>query len=145
MLEIKTFAPGSGNESYKPVRIAVFIEEQHVPPEEEFDEIDRSSAWHVVYFQDGVPVATGRYSDEGGGNFRLGRIAVSRSMRGTGLGRRLMETMIRGAREHGARCLHLSAQVQAVGFYEKLGFALCAGVHDECGIPHRKMKRDLDV
>ena len=145
MLERKTFAPGAGDESYKPVRIEVFIEEQHVPPEEEFDETDRSGAWHIVYFKDGVPVATGRYTDEGGGNFLLGRIAVRKSMRGTGLGRQLVEAMIEGAKEQGARCLHISAQVQAIGFYEKLGFSVCAGVHDECGIPHRKMKRALDI
>ncbi len=141
MLTCTVLKPGEDIKDCAAVRIEVFVEEQHIPLSEEFDD-DDARATHILYQAGSAPVATGRILDLGDGKFQLGRIAVRKRMRGTGQGRTLMEGMMREARAQGARTLHISAQVQAIGFYEKLGFVVCADVHDECGIPHRNMVRE---
>lgn len=138
MIECKTIEPGMSDEAYRAVRMEVFVREQNIPMEEEFDEWD-TVAWHIVLFEDGLPVATGRCLRTGENEYKLGRIAVVKRSRGTGLGRQVMEAMMAGAKEKGAETMWLSAQVYAIGFYEKLGFSVCDGVHDECGIPHKNM------
>ena len=138
MIACKVIEPGMADEGYRAVRIEVFVREQNIPIEKEFDEWD-AAAWHIVLLEDGVPVATGRYLCTGENEYKLGRIAVVKQKRGTGLGRQVVEAMMDGAKAIGAEVLWLSAQVQAIGFYEKLGFSVCDGVHDECGVPHRNM------
>ncbi len=124
------------------VRLEVFCEEQGYRPDMELDEMDKS-ARHVVAFDGEVPVATGRLYVRRPGVVGLGRIAVRRSHRGTGLGAQLVREMLRRAKELGAQQAELDAQCRAIPFYEKQGFTVCGEEHMDGHVPHREMKQDL--
>jgi predicted GNAT family N-acyltransferase len=117
------------------IRHAVFIVEQSVPEEIEIDEHD-ADARHVLAFVDGVPAGTGRVTDRG----RIGRMAVLAEFRGRGIGRQILDTLIDTGRDLGAEKLALSAQCQAVPFYERAGFVLQGEIYTEAGIEHQWME-----
>ncbi|MFZ9812150.1 MAG: GNAT family N-acetyltransferase [Burkholderiaceae bacterium] len=119
-----------------PVRQRVFVQEQGVPQEEEWDEQDRICRHAVVRIGD-QPVATGRLLPDG----RIGRMAVLAEFRGRGLGRVILRSLIDEAAARGVEGIFLHAQTQALGFYEKEGFYAEGEEFFECEIPHRKMLR----
>ena len=117
-------------------RAMVFIAEQKVPRELEFDEDDKT-AEHFISF-DARHMVTGcaRLLDNG----RIGRVAVLRPFRGRGIGEAVMKTVLERAKARGMKDVHLAAQVQAMPFYERLGFEPFGDEFDEAGIPHRMMR-----
>lgn len=125
----------------RPVRQAVFVEEQGVPAEEEWDWQDEISR-HAVALHQGRPVATGRLLSLGGhsGVARIGRMAVMAERRGKGLGREVLLALRQEACRLGIRDLVLHAQVHAQDFYARYGFEPEGEVFDECGISHRLMQ-----
>jgi predicted GNAT family N-acyltransferase len=123
------------------VRIAVFVEEQQIPREEELDELD-ASAVHCVGYDDGKPVAAGRLvTAEGYG--KIGRMAVLPSHRGRGIGRAVLDELEREAASRRLPMVKLSAQLSAAGFYDRAGYARVGDVYDEVGIPHIAMEKRL--
>lgn len=118
------------------VRAMVFIAEQKVPRELEFDEDDKT-AEHFISF-DARHMVTGcaRLLDNG----RIGRVAVLRPFRGRGIGEAVMKTVLERAKARGMKDVHLAAQVQTMPFYERLGFEPFGDEFDEAGIPHRMMR-----
>lgn len=119
------------------VRMAVFVEEQGVPPWEEMDEYDETAA-HFLAEEDGRVVATARLVDKGDGIGKIGRVAVARECRGRGIGRELMRhVMAAGFRTH--HTLILDAQLPVIPFYEALGFVAEGDVFLDAGIEHRRM------
>jgi len=135
----KWFAPGEDCPDGEKIRLEVFVAEQNVPLEEEIDEADQH-CWHVVLYEDGSPVATGRLLEEGGNVWHPGRISVRNKYRGKGIGANLVHALIEKGRELGAVQLNLVAQCHAEGFYERCGFV---SLHEHCvdaGILHVKMK-----
>jgi predicted GNAT family N-acyltransferase len=118
------------------VRYAVFVEEQGVPEELEQDEQDPLCR-HALLLIDGQPVATGRLEADG----HIGRIAVVRSHRGKGLGSRIVTFLEDTAKAHGLRRVYLGAQLQAISFYEKLGYRCYGDEFMDAGIPHRHMEK----
>jgi len=129
---------GADRPQLQQVRRAVFIEEQEVSEDEEWDDDDLVSI-HVLATRNREPVGTGRLSPAG----KIGRIAVLSEVRGQGIGRRIMEMLIQEALHRGLLDVHLNAQVHAIPFYEKHGFKAYGEVFDEAGIPHRRMRRSL--
>ena len=125
------------------IRRKVFIEEQGVSGEEEMDSTD-GSAVHLLVQDGQKPVATGRML-VADGLCMLGRVAVMQEERGKGYGDLVMRMLIRRAFEEGYDTQYIHAQVQARGFYEKLGFVACGDEFDEAGIPHISMRRQGDV
>lgn len=124
------------------LRRAVFIEEQGIAEAEEWDDLD-STAIHLLAWQDGQPVGTARILLQGTTG-KIGRVCVLPEARGTGLGRKLIKAAMDVLRaRHGLTTARLGAQVQAMGFYEKLGFRPVDGVYDDAGIPHQDMMREL--
>ena len=122
------------------VREAVFIVEQGIPPELEWDEHDVASRHALARTPiDGRPVGCGRLLPDG----HIGRMAVLVECRGQGVGRQILNTLVNVAREDGMTMLQLHAQVHAVGFYEQAGFAADGPPFDEAGIPHQRMVRAL--
>jgi predicted GNAT family N-acyltransferase len=117
------------------LRRAVFVVEQHVPEDLEWDEADAVSLHALAQDADGLPVGTGRLLPDG----HVGRMAVIRERRGEGAGRALLEFLIGQARRQGMRSLQLHAQTHAVGFYARQGFVVQGGEFLEAGIPHRLM------
>jgi len=124
------------------IRRRVFIEEQRVPEEIELD-ADDSQAFHALAILDGNPIGCGRMVEQGRGEVKIGRMAVIRDFRKTGVGADILRFLVGRARLRGFRKATLHAQLKAEGFYLKQGFIAVGGVFDEAGIAHRRMERDL--
>ena len=122
------------------IRKQVFIIEQNIPEEEEWDDQDMISDHFVVYDQD-QPISTARLLQ----NNSVGRVAVLKTYRGQGIGRMIMLEIIRQAHQQDRTFLQLSSQVHAISFYEKLGFSIEGDAYDECGIPHIKMQLVIET
>ena len=121
-----------------PIRFTVFVEEQGVPREIELDEHDAASI-HVVAFEDGKPVATGRLLPDG----HIGRMAVLKDWRRRGVGALMLKALVERAKARGDTEIVLAAQVRAVPFYRAHGFSAEGDVYMEAGIPHQDMRRRL--
>lgn len=118
------------------VREQVFVREQGVPVELEWDEFDLQSQ-HVVAESAREAVGTGRLLPDG----HIGRMAVLESWRGQGVGSDLLEALLRLARERGLRRVRLNAQSRAAAFYARHGFIVEGEEFIEAGIAHRSMWR----
>jgi YbgC/YbaW family acyl-CoA thioester hydrolase len=125
------------------VRTEVFVEEQRIPKEMEWDEADHTAVHAVAYNRMGRPLATGRLLQHAPGVAKIGRMAVSRVLRGTKLGREILESLAEAARARGDHEVLLHAQRSAEGFYQRLGFTVRGEPFDEVGIPHVEMVRSL--
>jgi predicted GNAT family N-acyltransferase len=123
----------------RPVRDKVFIEEQRVPQELEWDEWDESSDHAVAVDAAGNAIGTARLLPDG----RIGRMAVLKERRGKGVGAALLRAMLDRARERSMMRAVLHAQVRAAGFYRRFGFRERGGEFLEAGIPHVEMTLDL--
>ena len=123
----------------RPVREKVFIEEQRVPRELEWDEWDERSDHAVARDMKGQAIGTARLLPDG----RIGRMAVLREWRRRGVGAALMEALLRQARGQSVSRVTLHAQTQAAGFYRRFGFSERGGEFLEAGIPHVEMTLEL--
>jgi len=123
------------------LREQVFVHEQGVPMDIEMDDLD-AEADHFIARLGGRAVGTGRLVVEDGTGV-LGRLAVARAARGTGLGKALVAEIERRAAERGLEAVELHAQVHARGFYEHLGYVPEGDVFDEAGIPHITMRKPV--
>ena len=122
------------NEGCAAVRKAVFMEEQGF--QQEFDDVD-DRAYHVL-IQDGErPVATGRLFTEDGETYLIGRVAVLSAY----LGEHVVTALEQQAKACGAKCITLSAQCRAAGFYEKLGYTKTEEYHMDEFCPHVTMRK----
>jgi predicted GNAT family N-acyltransferase len=119
------------------VRAIVFMEEQGVRWDLEFDEFD-ASALHILGVDNGEPFACGRIRVHGT-TALLGRLAIRSNWRGKGHGAELLDFMLATARSHGCTSFELHAQTHAIGFYARRGFAQQGDTFDEAGIPHVTM------
>ncbi len=120
------------------VRRAVFIVEQQIPEDMEWDADDALCLHALAEDAAGNPVATGRLLADG----HIGRIAVLADWRGRGVGAAIFEYLIGAAERRGYAELLLNAQTHAVGFYARFGFAPCGPEYMEAGIPHLPMRRE---
>ena len=120
------------------IRELVFIQEQDIPENEEWDDLD-SVSLHFIVWDDTTVIATARLLP----NNSIGRVAVLKSHRGLGIGFKLMQEIILVARQEQRKFLELSAQVHAISFYEKLGFQCKGHEYLDCGIPHITMKMEM--
>ena len=125
------------------IRLEVFVGEQHVPPDEEMDDLD-ATAIHVLASVDGQPIGTGRLIVVDAENARIGRMAVRKTHRGTGVGAAILDRLVDEARSRGIRTLTLSGQLHAIPFYERFGFVAHGDVYLDAGIEHRTMERPVD-
>ncbi len=125
------------------IRREVFIEEQGIPAEMEWDAADASCLHAVARNRFGVPLATGRLLEHVPGVAKIGRMAVLRSMRGTQIGRQVLEALMAKARQLGDREVLLHAQLSAENFYLRAGFQRRGEPFEEAGIAHVEMVRLL--
>lgn len=121
------------------VRQVVFVEEQAVAPDFEWDELD-ASAIHLLALFDNQPVACLRIIDY----HKIGRMAVLKEWRGLGLGNALLLEAIKICKAHGSKSMHLSAQTHAIKFYRKAGFKVTSVEYCDVHIPHVDMQLDLN-
>lgn len=117
----------------------VFVIEQQVPEELEWDDADAESVHALALDGEGRPIGTGRLLPDG----HIGRMAVVREWRRRGVGSAILEWLMASARRQGLGALHLHAQTHALGFYARHGFAAHGETFSEAGIPHRKMSLSL--
>ncbi|MCK4546129.1 MAG: GNAT family N-acetyltransferase [Candidatus Eisenbacteria sp.] len=122
------------------IRETVFIKEQNVPEELEWDGLDPDCAHVLAYDEDGEAVGTGRLRADG----HIERMAVLEEWRGRGIGDRLLHKLLDLAREKGFSRVTLWAQTHAIPFYERHGFQAVGGEFMDAGIPHREMQVSLD-
>ncbi len=127
----------------QPIRTAVFVDEQKVPAEMERDAADAGAVHALARNRLGLAVGTGRLlaSDGPGHPARIGRLAVSRGLRGANIGRELLEALMAAAGRRGDAEVMLHAQVSALGFYRRAGFAAHGERFEEAGIGHQEMRR----
>ena len=125
------------------IRREVFIVEQNVPEADEMDDLDAGAIHILARDASGQPWGTARLLIQGATG-KIGRVAVRKGARGTGLGARLIEASIAElGKVPGVTRLKLSAQTHVIPFYERFGFVAHGPEYDDAGIPHRDMTRDL--
>jgi predicted GNAT family N-acyltransferase len=125
------------------VRTAVFVHEQGIPPEDEWD-ADDATALHAVLFDlNGQALGNARLLQPSGNVAKVGRMAVLADQRGYGYGARLLQALLLEARRRGNKEVRLNAQRTAKGFYAAQGFSVCGDPFDEVGIPHVAMRLSL--
>ncbi|MDQ3216204.1 MAG: GNAT family N-acetyltransferase [Pseudomonadota bacterium] len=119
------------------VRETVFVQEQNVPVDEEWDALDPQCVHVIARAADGTPIGTGRLTPER----RIGRMAVLREWRNKGVGDALLLALLAQAQERGWREVALNAQVDAQRFYARHGFIPGGERFMEAGIEHQPMQR----
>ena len=125
-------------DSLAQIRRRVFIAEQKVPEELEWDEFDDSSI-HFLVTREDQPIACARLKPDG----KIGRMAVLAEHRNQGTGSKLLQFILRKAGEQKLEKVYLHAQVTAVPFYEKQGFTAVGDIFYEADIPHREMLKKV--
>ncbi|MFH8475204.1 GNAT family N-acetyltransferase [Streptomyces sp. NPDC018000] len=134
------------------LRKEVFVGEQNVPEELEYDAYDTDAVHVIAVAADGSALGTGRLlhgpdaAAKTGGDLTvgsLGRLAVIKEARGLGVGVALVRAIEDAARELGLAAVDLHAQTHALGFYERLGYVAYGPEIPEAGISHRAMRRAL--
>ncbi|HEX7338956.1 MAG TPA: GNAT family N-acetyltransferase [Rhodanobacteraceae bacterium] len=121
------------------VRETVFIREQRVPVELEWDGLDERCDHVLALDAQNHPVGTGRLTPA----HSIGRMAVLPAWRGHGVGAAMLRRLIERAGQHGWPQVTLHAQVDAIGFYSRFGFVAFDDEFMEAGIRHRSMALDL--
>ena len=125
----------------KNIREKVFIQEQKVTPELEWDSMDES-AIHVLVFKDEEAIGCAR-AVVIKNYMQLGRMAVLKNYRGQGIGSALIEKAIVTAKLKQISSIHISAQCYAIDFYMKFGFKVMSDIYLDAEIPHRDMTLEL--
>ena len=118
------------------VRSAVFIEEQGIPQELEWDDMDARCIHVLAISADGTAIGGGRLLPDG----HIGRMAVLKPWRRKGVGAALLGELVAVAMEQGHESAELSAQTHAIGFYRRFGFEVTSEEYLEVGIPHRALR-----
>jgi predicted GNAT family N-acyltransferase len=123
----------------------VFVQEQNIPAELEWDEADATALHAVATNRLGQPLATGRLLQAAPGVAKVGRMAVHEVVRGAGLGALVLHALADAASARGDRQVVLHAQRTAEGFYRRLGFKPQGEPFEEAGIPHIEMAAPLPL
>jgi predicted GNAT family N-acyltransferase len=125
------------------VRTEVFVEEQGISREDEWDAADNTAIHAVVYNRMHMPLATGRLLIATPGVGKIGRMAAKRVLRGSHLGRQVLDALCAKAQARGDQEIILHAQQSAAAFYTKSGFAQRGEPFTEVGIVHLEMFKTL--
>ncbi len=121
-------------EKLSDIRRQVFIEEQNVPEDMEWDDYDASSTHYLAVLENKV-VAAARLKPDG----QLGRMAVLAEYRNQGIGSELLRFILQNIDHRKLTEVYLHAQISAIPFYEKQGFTAHSETFYEADIPHQKM------
>ena len=130
-----------GYDSLTMIREKVFIEEQKVTSQLEWDGMDKE-AIHFLAFKDEKAIGCARalvieYC------MQLGRIAVLKEYRGEGIGSALIEKAMTTAKLNQLSAIYISAQCHAIDFFKKFGFEVTSDIYLDAEIPHRDMTLDF--
>ncbi|ELY59729.1 N-acetyltransferase GCN5 [Natronococcus amylolyticus DSM 10524] len=142
MTETRVVDSDDEREDALAVRHAVFVEEQGVDENLEYDEHD-ADAVHVVAYDGCEPVGAARLRELEDGAGKVERVAVLEPRRGEGIGQELMAVLEKRARADGFDELKLHSQTHAAEFYAELEYERYGKVFEEAGIPHVRMRKKL--
>lgn len=137
-IQIKQVSWQQAEQHLRAIRTPVFIDEQLVAPDFEWDDID-ATAVHLLATLDNAPIACLRIIDY----HKIGRMAVLNAFRRHGLGAALLLEAVKLCKAHGSKCVYLSAQTHAIGFYQGCGFKVTSEVYQDVHIPHVDMQLEL--
>ncbi len=143
MTEVRKAVNAKEMEAALKIREAVFVQEQGVPREEEYDDHDKNATHFVAYDAQNKPCGTARWRQTRTG-IKLERFAVLPPYRKTGVGTALLKSLLYDIEEDPnvtEQKIYMHAQASAVGFYRKFGFEPVGDEFDECGIKHFEMVR----
>ena len=149
MVEVRLGAWAELGADARALRTEVFVNEQNISVELEWDDADHTALHAVGYNRFGSPVATGRLlrsAPDGSGVSRIGRIgrmAVTQALRGSGVGRLVLDALTTAAAQRGDHSVLLHAQSSAASFYRRAGFVEQGLPFDEAGIVHIEMTRPV--
>jgi predicted GNAT family N-acyltransferase len=129
---------GEAKNQVMPIRHEVFIKEQEVPVELEWDEFDQD-ALHAIVKKDQEVIGTARLIISNT-KARIGRMAIQKEYREQGIGQKLLSTLLQTAKKKGAQECILHAQTHAIAFYANSDFEPNGPIFDEAGIPHVEMR-----
>ncbi len=139
---IKICSWESGQQQLSDIRRQVFINEQKVPEELEWDEFDKTARHVITLTKNHQAIATGRIKADG----HIGRMAVLKAYRQQGIGSEILLTLLGIAKQQHLKSVYLHAQVSAISFYEQHGFVCNSSQFMDAGIPHKSMvKKITDV
>lgn len=141
MTEVRTGTWDELGAQARPIRTAVFVDEQRIPAQLEQDEADVLGVHALAVNRLGRAVGTGRLLPAVDGVAKVGRMAALPTVRGTGIGAAILKALARVARERGDRSMLLHAQSSAIGFYAGQGFSRQGEPFVEAGIGHQAMTR----
>ena len=136
-LRVKRVSSTKELEQALAIRMRVFVREQGVPEEIETD-LDDKHAFHFLALDGNQAVGTARVVMRHS-SAKIGRMAVLKTFRGRGVGRKLLTHAVVTAKKQGAKNIYLHAQIPVIGFYEAMAFRCVGSVFREAGIAHRKM------
>ena len=137
-LNIQMVTWASHQPQLRAVRTPVFIEEQAVTPEFEWDDLD-ATAVHLLTTFNNRPIACLRIINY----YKIGRMAVLRQYRGNGLGAALLLEAVSICKQHGGKTVYLSAQTHAISFYQKAGFKVTSAEYCDVDITHVDMLLEI--
>ena len=151
MVEVHVADTERAREDAFAVRRTVFVEEQGVDEEIEYDEHDETATHFVAYDGDGggdgddeiEPIGAARLREYEDGVGKVERVAVLASRREDGVGRAVMDAVEEAARAQDLESLVLHSQTRAAGFYRRLGYERRGEEFEEAGIPHVEMRKSL--
>jgi predicted GNAT family N-acyltransferase len=143
MVEVRVGPWSALGSAAAPIRHAVFTLEQGIDATLDHDGADDAAVHAVAFNRLGVALGTGRLLATAPGVAKIGRMAVIAPLRGSSLGRQLLDALVQAARERGDREAMLHAQASAVGFYLRNGWQARGSAFEEAGIEHQEMVLSL--
>lgn len=138
-IEVKIGPWSEQQASAQAIRYAVFVIEQNIPAQLEWDDMDAVCLHALAYDDKGETLGTGRLLPDG----HIGRMAVKKNARSFGVGGKLLEALVNAAAERGDAIVKLNAQASAEKFYLRHGFVRDGHPFVEAGIPHVAMQKVL--
>ena len=126
-------------DAIRAIRDTVFVDEQNVPTEIEWDGLDDECIHVIVEDENRDAIGTGRLHLSG----KIGRMAVLYQWRSRGIGGAILDELVELARQQGQKAVYLHAQARAAGFYAGAGFEAEGVEFEEAGIAHRLMRKTL--
>jgi predicted GNAT family N-acyltransferase len=139
MVSVQTGAWSMLGTQAQAVRRSVFTEEQGIDAALDNDGADATALHAVARNRMGMALGTARMLAPAPGMAKIGRMAVLAPMRGTQIGRQMLQALIGAARHRGDHEVLLHAQSSAVGFYRRAGFEARGAAFHEAGIEHQEM------
>lgn len=138
MIHVNAVQWEQAQDTLRDIRREVFVVEQQVPEEDEWDDLDQTAVHFLATdISNGLAVGTARFLPSG----KITRMAVRQPYRHRRVGSQLLAAVLRYAADQGFDKVYLDAQISAIGFYERFGFVREGEIFLDAGIEHVRMTK----